>query len=168
MIEASDAVYRVVGRINLGMERVHHQLARLISSLTGRKGRFSQIEQAVTAAVSLRQTTDLCEMLYLSLTESEEGAIEFKALLKRVRDLEQKRNGVVHAVWMPAGDEGEFIKWKFTRDKNHGIKFSDDRFDEVRFTKIADDCMSLERDLLIFVFRDHQRGGSPFHVGQIT
>lgn len=168
MIEASDEVYRVVGRINLGMERVHHQLSRLISSISGRKGRFSQIEQAITATVSLRQTTDLCEMLYLSLSNNEVGLAEFKALIKKVRELEQKRNSIVHAVWMPAGNEGEFIKWKFVRDKNNGIKFANDRFDEAEFDAVADECMNLEKELLFFVLRDFERGDSPFHVHVYT
>lgn len=167
MIEVSDEVYILLGRISMGMERIHHQIARLISSICGREKRFVQIEQALIACVSLRQTTDLCEMLYLSLCENEESITEVKDIIKRTRELEQKRNSIVHSVWLPTSNDGEFIKWKFVKDKVKGIRFVDDKFDATEFSDIANSCTVLEKNLIFFVFRDYKRGGSPFHVGKI-
>jgi hypothetical protein len=168
MIEASDEVYILLGRISMAMERIHHRVASLISSICGRKGRFPQIEQALTACVSLRQTTDLCEMLFLSLSDNDESKKEFKGLIKRVRDLEQIRNGIVHSIWLPTAVEGEFVKWKFAKDKENGIKFVSDSFDFKEISTVAESCGTLEKDLLFFLIRDFERGGSPFHVHEIT
>jgi len=151
----------------MGMERVHHQLARLISSMCCRHGKFSSVEQALTVAISLRQITDLCEMLYLSNCENKESKNEFRDLVKRVRSLEQKRNGVVHSVWMPTGDEGEFIKWKFKKDKQNGVALASEKFDYSEYQTIADQCFELEKELMLYVLKDFKRGGSPFHVHEL-
>lgn len=167
MIQASDEIYILMGKIGMGMERIHHQLATLVSSISARHARYSELQQALTAVISLRQITDLCEMLYLSLSQSDEGKHEFKELIKQVRDLEQKRNGIVHSVWMPIGD-GEFAKWKFARDKRSGIRFSGENFNVGEFESVATECGNLEKKLIFFVYTDFKRGGSPFHVHEIT
>jgi hypothetical protein len=117
----------------------------LISSICGREQRFSQIEQALTACVSLRQITDLLEMLYLSLCNNEKRKDEFKSIIKKIRELEQKRNSIVHSVWIKMPNDEEFVKWKFAKDKNKGIKFVDEKFDINAFTSIAEDVFPLRK-----------------------
>ncbi len=106
-------------------------------------------------------------MLFLSLSGNDESKKEFKGLIKRVRDLEQTRNGIVHSIWLPTAVEGEFVKWKFAKDKENGIKFVSSNLDFKDISAVADSCGTLEKDLIFFVFTDFDRGNSPFHVHEI-
>lgn len=164
MIEASEEVYALIGRISMGMERIHHRITRLISNICSRNEVSSQLEQALTATTSLRQSVNLLEMIYLNLSKNQESRCEFRDIIKKIRTLEEIRNSTIHAIWIPTESDDKFLKWKFTKDKNSGIKFSGDELDFKKLTEVANECFKLEKELIHFLFRDVKRGHSPFNI----
>ena len=86
-------------------------------------------------------------------------------IVKELRRLEQDRNSVTHASWLP--DEAGLLPWKFIRDKSEGVKLKEDVWTVDRLQELNDDIEKVHHDLMKHVMEQNKRGNEVFQVHDI-
>jgi hypothetical protein len=138
-----------IGDMTVSFALLENCLQSLAQSLLGAGQRMGQI---ITAEVSFRALRALTVSLYLQRNGEDQHIEQFRALIRRAADVEEKRNQITHSLW-GAGTTAESItRIKVTAKEKHGIRF---RFDDVTAKDLAaaaQEIKDLAQDIQRFWF----------------
>lgn len=109
-----------IGDITVSFALLESCLQTLAQSLLGAGQRFGQI---VTAEVSFKALRALTVSLYLERNGEDQNADQFRALIRRASDAEEKRNQITHSLWGAGQNPASITRIKTTAKEKHGIRF---------------------------------------------
>lgn len=136
-----------IGDITVSFAMLESQLQTLAQSLLGAGQRRGQI---VTAELSFKALRALTVSLYLERNEEDEYLEEFRSLIKRAADAEEKRNQIVHSVWGAGNGPLSITRIKTTAKEKHGIRFHFEDVSAGDLAEFAAEIKALAGDLLQF------------------
>lgn len=122
-------------------------LQGLAQSLLGAGQRLGQI---VTAEVSFKALRALTVSLYLQRNGEDEYLDQFRELIKRAADAEEKRNQITHSVWAAGIDAASITRIKTTAKERHGIRFHFENVTGDQLAGFAREIKVLAHDIQTF------------------
>lgn len=136
-----------IGDITVSFALLESCLQTLAQSLLGAGQRLGQI---VTAEVSFKALRALTVSLYLQRNGEDEHLEEFRALIKRAADAEDKRNQITHSLWAAGNDAASSTRIKTTAKERHGIRFHFENVTSEHLAEFARDIKVLAHDIQKF------------------
>ncbi len=108
----SEQHYRAIGRISVMFSDVEIWTSAIIWQLIGPD---QSVGQMVTAGMSFPRQLDLLASLFRHRFPDPSLTKALGALIKRISELEQKRNAVLHSSWiLQTSERNEAIRFKIT------------------------------------------------------
>ncbi len=138
---------KAIGDITVSFALLESTIQTLAQSLLGAGQRLGQI---VTAEVSFTALRALTVSLYLQRNGNDEHLDEFRALIKRAADAEEKRNQITHSVWAAGRKVGCITRTKTTAKERHGIRTLFEDVSSDHLTAIAQELKVLSHDIQNF------------------
>lgn len=120
-----------IGDITVSFALLENCLQALAQSLLGAGQRLGQI---VTAEVSFKALRALTVSLYLQRNGEDEHLTQFRELIRRAADAEDKRNQITHSLWAAGENAHSITRIKTTAKERHGIRF---HFENVTADQLA-------------------------------
>lgn len=148
----SDEVLRALGRVTVNFQFLESQVAICTWTLISPDQRVGQI---VTHNLSFSKLCDVFGALVQHRTTDQALIQEMSDFLRRVSELEQRRNAFMHSNW--ATSEGRpdagSIRLKASMDRKKGWKLGAEDLTPAAINSVADAMGSIGNDLLSFIFK---------------
>ena len=142
-----DKLLKHIGDITVSFALVTTAVQMLAGSLIHEHQRIGQI---ITAELAFRNLRSLLISLYLERHGEDDDYETLKELLGRARDLEEKRNQIVHSVWATGAEPESITRIKTTAKVKSGLRFRFENMDEVELSSIAEELKQLAYDIQKF------------------
>jgi wobble nucleotide-excising tRNase len=141
----SNEHYRAIGRISVMFSDVESWTSSFIWQLIC-PDQF--VGQMVTAGMSFPRQLDLLISLFLHRFADPSQRESLKELTKRISELEQKRNMVMHSTWiLQSSDPNEATRFKITATRKRGLHQSKEITTPAELDTIADGFQKALSDL---------------------
>lgn len=149
--ELADKIFCEIGHFLVKFEHVCLALRRGISYLLTMNGlRNQQLAHIITADQTALPLKTILQAMIHEITKPEKGeTLIIDAVFKRLQDLIETRNNVIHGCWVIGniGNEKEYIPQaaghKLIRKKN-GARVKNFKYTAEDFTKLCNECTTME------------------------
>lgn len=136
-----------IGDITISFALLESVTESLVGNLISHDQRTGKI---ITAELSFRNLRALLVSLYLHRYGKDSNYELFRELIKRLGDIEAKRNVIIHSQW-GAGETADTIsRFKITSKEKHGVKFDFETMSENQLIDIATEIKVLASDVQAF------------------
>ena len=147
---------KAIGRIVVNFQNVETLLSLCTWSLIGAE---QQVGMIITAQLSFSRLCDLFASLVRHRFGSSELTDDSDALMKRAAQLEEKRNAILHSLWVVDENQSDKVsRFKITANRLKGLKQQLPAVDVEELNNIADALDGLPGDLFAFMFRASATG----------
>lgn len=136
-----------IGDIIVSFAMLESTIQSLLGSLVYEHQRIGQI---ITAELSFAKIRALLISLYLERHGEDNDFKTFKTLMNRAKTIEDKRNQLVHSVWVSGKDINTITRVKTTAKETHGIRFHWEDITANHLKRIASDIKVLAFDIRKF------------------
>jgi hypothetical protein len=150
-IDSCDDHLKVIGLVTVNFSLLENELAFDIHVLLGLDHRTSQI---ITAELRFKGLLDLFSSLCINKMKNETASTELKELVKKVYQVEQKRNSIIHSLWA-VGNTGDTItRFKQTAKSSKGLHFQYEQVTVEKLQKIADEIAEATAEVHNFLMNN--------------
>jgi len=136
-----------IGDITVSFALLENCLQTLAHSLLGTRQRLGQI---VTAEISFKALRALTVSLYLERNGEDEDVAEFRELIKRAAETEDKRNQITHSLWAAGQNKESITRIKATAKEKHGVRFHFENVTSNQLAELAKEIKVLALDIQNF------------------
>lgn len=140
----SDTIYAEIGRITTRSTELELCLKSTASSLIDD---YQQYTRIVTAELSFSGTIALLLSLYRKRYGEDDYFEKLQNLTKRADAAQQKRNVIVHSVWLSAGTPNKVTRIKSTAKVKQGDSTQTENWELEQFEKLALEFQDLTQEL---------------------
>jgi hypothetical protein len=144
-----------LGDITVSFALLESCLQNLAHSLLGSGQRLGQI---VTAEISFKALRALTVSLYLERNGEDQNLDQFRDLMKRAAQAEEKRNQFTHSLWAVGNDLASITRIKATAKESHGIRFQFENVTNKELAEFAREIKVLAQDIQVFWISLIQQG----------
>jgi len=141
----SDAIYAEIGRITTQSTELELCLEGIVGSLIND---YQQYTRIVTAELSFSGIISLLLSLYRKRHGKDDHFERLKSLTKRADSAQQKRNKVVHSIWLSAGSLNKVTSSTFLKRHYKSSKFQVEFFPSKGNRRLVDFSNSFEYTFL--------------------
>ncbi len=149
----SDDFLRALGRISANFQALEASIAFLTWSLINADQTIGQI---ITSQVSFNRLCDLLSSLFRYRVKEQALLEKLEEILRKASEAEQRRNTVIHSVWMTDDVSGEPFRLKITSKRKKGLDIHTENIDAAELNKIADFIRNVAEDMLKFIADSNQ------------
>jgi hypothetical protein len=147
----SDQQYRAIGRISVMFSDVETWTSCFIWHLIGPE---QLVGQMVTAGMSFNRQVDLLTSLFRFRFPEESLRAELETHTKRLSELEQHRNSIMHSTWLRESlDPNQATRFKITTNRKKGLAQRKEVYTTTELDDLADDLHVVIGDLSDFMIR---------------
>lgn len=143
-----------IGDISVSFSLLESIIQLLAGSLISHELRIGQI---VSAELSFRNLRALTISLYLERFGEDNEVTKIKDLMKRAGRIEDKRNQIIHSLWIVGIDEDHVTRIKGTAKEKHGFKIQEQDMNSSELREIADEIKQLSKDMQDFLVQQYIR-----------
>lgn len=141
VMKKQDQVNMLIGKVSSYFNGLEKYIQTLISKLIGPDIRIGEI---VTAELSFRNLIALLFSLYKYRKSDPHDINQMEEICKRAKDLESRRNKVIHSIWAVNDKiEEDILRIKVTAKYKQGLKHTYERTDTSELHKISHEIVDL-------------------------
>jgi hypothetical protein len=145
----SNEHYRAIGRISVMFSDVETWTSAFIWQLIGPD---QHVGQMVTAGMSFPRQLDLLTSLFRHRFPDPSLLQSLELLTKRISELEQQRNAVLHSSWvLQSSDPNEATRFKITANRKKGLHHAKEVTRPAELDTIADGFQQVLSDFCAFM-----------------
>jgi hypothetical protein len=145
--QVPENLLRHIGDITVSFALLENTLQMLVHSLVGNSQRIGQI---ITAELAFKNLRALSISLYKERLGEGDKFDQFRAVVRRAGEAEDKRNQITHSLWT-AGDSPETItRIKTTAKEKHGVRFHFESVNAIQLSDFARELKVLASDIQSF------------------
>lgn len=145
----SDEHYRAIGRISVEFGEIEMWVSSFAWALIDQEQSIGQI---VTAGMSFSRQLDLLSSLFQHRCHDTTKLNDFNDLTKRLSKLSDKRNTIIHSLWLrQSKDSTEATRLKITAKRKPGLSHTKKIVKPQELESIADDFHTALSDFSTFM-----------------
>ena len=136
-----------IGDITVSFALLESIIQMVVGSFIAEHQRVGQI---ITAELAFKNLRALLISLYLERHGEDTDYTHLKDFMKRIADIEARRNQITHSIWGAGSEAGSITRIKTTAKERHGIRF---QFEDIKandLENIATEIKQLATELQIF------------------
>lgn len=116
----SEDMLTLIGDITVSFSTLEHKFQLIASDLISRTD--NKLGLIITSELSFQRLRALNVSLYLHKYGEDENHGKFRELISKAAELENKRNGIIHSIWISSGQPGVVVRSKTTAKEKKGLK----------------------------------------------
>ena len=145
----SDEHSLAIGRISVAFAELESWVSSFVWALIGPE---QHVGQMVTAEMSFSRKLDLLSSLFKFRSKNQQELDDLKSLIIRISELEQKRNTVLHSLWLRQSDNPlEVTRFKITAKRKNGLSHSKDLIEPKQLEVIVEDLQKALSEFSTFM-----------------
>lgn len=142
---------KAIGLITVNFAILENEIAFAIWFLLGLD---QQVGQIITAEQSFKNLAALFSSLYRNKTNDPKAIEELNKLMKKVTQVEEKRNKIMHSVWAEGDTHVSITRFKTTAKISKGLTNQFEQITVEDLNKIADEIAEAAGEIQEFLIRN--------------
>lgn len=145
-MDLDDRILKTIGRITVSFAYFENEIVFFISHL------FHNLDlgSAITAPLSFKNRIDVLDALFRLYVEDETSRNRLKELLGRAAEAEERRNSLIHSIWLNDHVSGDVTRIKDKVKRGRGLEHQFESVSLDDLNAIADSIEVAGRNLRDF------------------